>query len=121
MPVRKATSLSELEAQKKAVKETAAARIAEIRKDLADKTSKLHGRERQLRAQAIRDRKKQENHRKILVGVATIFQCQKSETAAAEFRGFLHAFYADSPNRLKGALEGLNLTVKKPTSDSEQT
>jgi hypothetical protein len=40
--------------------------------------------------------------------------------SASKFIALLDDFYADSPERLKAAKEGLTLTVKKPESDSEQ-
>jgi len=49
-----------------------------------------------------------------------IHQCQTSDASAAKFKGLLEEFYADSPERLKAALFGLTLTVKKPASDTEQ-
>jgi len=113
-------SIQELEAQKKAIKEAAAAEIAAIRKSLADKTAALKANERRLRAVDIREQKKRDNHAKILVGVAMIHQCQTSEPAAGKFKAMLEDFYADSPDRLKAALSGLSLVVKKPNSDQEQ-
>ena len=52
--------------------------------------------------------------------VAMIHQCQTSEASAAKFRGLLEEFYSDSPDRLKNALYGLSLMVRKPGSDLEQ-
>ncbi len=49
-----------------------------------------------------------------------IHQCQTSEASAAKFRGLLEEFYSDSPDRLKNALYGLSLMVRKPGSDLEQ-
>ncbi len=49
-----------------------------------------------------------------------IHQCQISEASAAKFRALREGFYSDSPERLKAALYGLTLTVKKPASDTEQ-
>ncbi len=43
MPTAKAKTLAELEAQKKAIKEAAAAEIAAVRKALAEKTAALYG------------------------------------------------------------------------------
>lgn len=120
MATAKPKTLAELEAQKKALKEAAAAEIAAVRKATADKIAALKANERRLRAQSIRDRKKRENHAKIVVGVAMIYQCQNSEASASKFKAFLEEFYADSPARLAAALEGLTLTVKRPDSDQEQ-
>ena len=116
----KPKTLAELEAQKKAIKEAAAAEIAAIRKATAERTAALKANERRLRAEDIRNRKKQENHAKILVGVAIIHQCHTSEASAARFKTLLEEFYSDSPERLKAALFGLTLIVKKPASDAEQ-
>jgi hypothetical protein len=116
----KAETLQELEAQKKAIKEAAAAEIAAVRKALAEKTAALKANERRLRAVDIRERKKRENHAKIVIGVAMIHQCQTSEASAAKFKTMLEEFYADSPERLEAAQFGLTLTVKKPASDTEQ-
>ncbi len=74
---------------------------------------------RPLPSSQIQDQKKRENHAKILVGVAMIQQCQGSEASAAKFKTLLEEFYSDSPERLKAALFGLTLTVKKPQSDAE--
>jgi hypothetical protein len=106
-------SIQELEAQKKAIKEAAAAEIEAIRKATAVKVSALKSSERRLRALDIREQKRRDNHAKILVGVAMIHQCNK-------FKGMLEEFYSDSPDRLKAALYGLSLVVKKPSSDQEQ-
>ncbi len=66
------------------------------------------------------NRRRRENHAKILVGVAMIHQCQISEGSAGKFKALLEEFYSDSPDRLKAALYGLSLVVKKPRSDQEQ-
>ncbi len=113
-------SIQELEAQKKAIKEAAAAEVAAIRKATAEKVAALKGSERRLRALDIREQKKRENHAKILVGVAMIHQCQISEPSAGKFKALLEEFYSDSPERLKAAVYGLSLIVKKPSSDTEQ-
>ena len=102
------------------MKEAAAAEIAAIRKSLADKTAALKANERRLRAVDIREQKKRDNHAKILVGVAMIHQCQTSEPSAGKFTKMLEEFYTDSPDRLRSALYGLSLVVKKPGSDKEQ-
>jgi len=52
--------------------------------------------------------------------VAMIHQCQTSEGSAAKFKALLEEFYLDSPERLKAAVYGLSLIVKKPGSDQEQ-
>jgi hypothetical protein len=120
MPKANPKSIQELEAQKKAIKEAAAAEIEAIRKATAAKVSALKSSERRLRALDIREQKRRDNHAKILVGVAMIHQCQTSEASAAKFKGLLEEFYTDSPDRLKNALYGLALVVKKPSSDQEQ-
>jgi hypothetical protein len=120
MPKANPKSIQELEAQKKAIKEAAAAEIEAIRKATASKVLALKSSERRLRALDIREQKRRDNHAKILVGVAMIHQCQTSEASAAKFKGLLEEFYADSPDRLKAALYGLSLVVKKPSSDQEQ-
>ena len=120
MPKANPKSLQELEAQKKAVREAAAAEVAAIRKATAARINALKSSERRLRAVNIRDQKRRDNHAKILVGVAMIHQCQTSEASAAKFKGLLEEFYSDSPDRLKNALYGLSLVVKKPSSDLEQ-
>ena len=113
-------SIQELEAQKKAIKDAAAAEVAAIRKATAEKVNALKSSERRLRALDIREQKRRDNHAKILVGVAMIHQCQTSEASAAKFKGLLEEFYSDSPGRLKNALYGLGLVVKKPSSDQDQ-
>ena len=120
MPSAKPKTIEELEAQKKAIRDAAQAAIAAARKKAADDILALKSRERRIRAEAIRDQKKRDNHAKIVLGVAIIHQCQTSEASAARFKGMLEEFYADSPERLKAALYGLTLTVKKPVSDTEQ-
>jgi hypothetical protein len=113
-------SIQELEAQKKAIKEAAAAEVAAIRKATAEKVAALKGSERRLRALDIRQQTRRENHAKILIGVAMIHQCQISDGSAGKFKALLEEFYSDSPERLKAALYGLSLVVKKPSSDKEQ-
>jgi hypothetical protein len=113
-------SIQELEAQKKAIKEAAAVEVAAIRKTAADRVNALKSSERRLRALDIREQKRRENHAKILVGVAMIHQCQTSDASAGKFKGLLEEFYADSPERLKAAMYGLGLAVKKPNSNTEQ-
>jgi hypothetical protein len=120
MATAKARTLAELLAQKKAVKEQAAAEIAAVRKNLADRTAALKASERRLRAVDIREKKKRDNHAKILVGVAMIWKCQTSPPSAEKFKELLAEFYSDSPERLKAALYGLSIAVKKPESDLEQ-
>ena len=120
MPKANPKSLQELEAQKKAVRDAAAAEVAAIRKATAARINALKSSERRLRALDIRDQKRRDNHAKILVGVAMIHQCQNSEASATKFKGLLEEFYSDSPDRLKNALYGLSLVVKKPSSDLEQ-
>ena len=120
MPKATPKSNEELEAQKKAIREAAAAEVAAIRKAVALKVAALKSNERRLRSLDIRERKRRDNHAKILVGVAIIHQCRISEASAGRFKGLLEEFYADSPERLRNALYGLTLTVKKPASDAEQ-
>ena len=120
MPKANPKSIEELEAQKKAIREAAAAEVAAIRRATAAKVAALKSSERRLRALDIREQKRRDNHAKILVGVAMIHQCRVSETSATRFKGLLEEFYSDSPDRLKNALYGLTLTVKKPSSDVEQ-
>ena len=120
MPPAKPRTIEELEAQKKAIKDAAAAEIAAIKKAAADRTAALKAGERRLRAQSVQEQKRRENHAKILVGIAMIHQCQTSETSAAKFKELLEEFYADSPERLKAAQFGLTLAVKKPVNDAEQ-
>ena len=120
MPKANPKSIQELEAQKKAIRDAAAAEVAAIRKATAARITALKTSERRLRALDIKNQKRRENHAKILVGVAMIHQCQTSEASAAKFKGLLEEFYADSPDRLKNALYGLTLIVKKPSSDLEQ-
>jgi hypothetical protein len=113
MPRANPKSIQELEAQKKAIRDAAAAEVAAIRKATAAKVAALKASERRLRALDIREQKKR-------VGVAMIHQCQISEASATKFKGMLEEFYSDSPERLKNALYGLTLVVKKPSSDQEQ-
>jgi hypothetical protein len=120
MPPAKPRTIEELEAAKKAIKEAAAAEIAAIRKSSAERTAALKASERRIRAESIQDRKRRENHSKILLGVAIIHQCQNSESSAAKFKTLLEEFYSDSPERLKAALFGLTLAVKKPQNDTDQ-
>lgn len=120
MPPAKPKSLEELLAQRKAIKDTVAAEVAALKKAGAERIASLKSSERRLRAESIQNRKRRENHSKILLGVAIIHQCQTSEASASKFNALLDEFYADSPERLKAAKEGLSLTVKKPESDAEQ-
>ena len=120
MPKASPKSIEELEAQKKAIREAAAAEVAAIRKATATKVAALKSSERRLRASGLREQKRRDNHAKILVGVAMIHQCRVSEASATRFKGLLEEFYSDSPERLSNALYGLTLVVKKPDSDQEQ-
>ena len=120
MPRANPKTIQELEAQKKAVREAAAQEIAAIRKAAALRVAGLKASERRLRALDVREQKRRDNHAKILVGLAMIHQCRTSDASAAKFKGLLEEFYSDSPERLKNALYGLTLTVKKPSSDLEQ-
>ena len=49
-----------------------------------------------------------------------IWKCQTSPPSAEKFKELLAEFYSDSPERLKAALYGLTIAVKKPESDQEQ-
>jgi hypothetical protein len=120
MPPTKPRTIEELQAQKKLIKDQAAADIAAIRKSSSERTQALKPSERRIRAESIQKKKKLENHAKILVGVAMIHQCQTSEISAGKFKALLEDFYSDSPERLKAAQYGLSLSVKKPGSDTEQ-
>ena len=120
MPKANPKSIEELEAQKKAIRDAAAAEVAAIRKATALKVAALKSSERRLRALNIREQKRRDNHAKILVGIAMIHQCRTSDASASKFKALLEEFYADSPDRLKNALYGLSLVVKKPSSDQEQ-
>jgi hypothetical protein len=120
MAITKPKTLEELEAHKQALKDQAAAEIAAIRKTNAAKIAALKSSERRLRAKHALEQKKRDNHAKILVGVAMIHQCQNSEASALKFKALLEEFYSDSPERLKAALHGLSIVVKKPASDTEQ-
>ena len=40
--------------------------------------------------------------------------------SASRFKTLLEQFYSDSPDRLKEAFWGLDLIVKKPSSDQEK-
>jgi hypothetical protein len=102
-----------------AIKEAAAAEIAAVRKNLAERTAALKASERRLRAVDIREKKKRDNHAKIVIGVAMIWKCQTSPPSAEKFKELLAEFYSDSPERLKAALYGLAIAVKKPESDLE--
>ena len=120
MAAPKLTTLEQLKARKEELAKERADEISQIRKNHAERIAALNADERRIRAVDVRNRKKRENHAKILVGVAMIHQCQSSEMAASRFKGLLDEFYADSPERLKEALWGLALIVKKPSSDQEQ-
>ena len=63
-----AKSIQELETQKKAIKEAAAAEVAAIRKATAEKVAAYKASSRRLRALDIREQKGRQNHAKILVG-----------------------------------------------------
>ncbi len=117
MPKANPESIQELEAQKKAIREAAAAEVAAIRKATAAKDQCPQVHRAAFAGLDIREQKRRDNHAKILVGVAMIHQCQTSDASAAKFKGLLEEFYADSPDRLKNALYGLSLVVKKPSSD----
>ena len=75
---------------------------------------------RRLRAADIREKKKRDNHAKIVIGVAMIWKCQSSPPSAEKFKELLAEFYADSPERLNAAIYGLTIAVKKPENDQEQ-
>lgn len=115
-----AKTLKELEEQKQALKDKAAAEIAAVKKALADRTAAIKASERRLRAQTIKEQKRKDDHAKILVGVASIWKSQQSEQSADKFKDFLAEFYKDAPEKLSAAQYGLSLIVKRPESDHQR-
>lgn len=115
-----AKTLKELEEQKQALKDKAAAEIAAVKKALADRTAAIKASERRLRAQTIKEQKRKDDHAKILVGVASIWNSQQSAQSAEKLKEFLAEFYKDAPEKLAAALYGLSLTVRRPESDSQR-
>jgi hypothetical protein len=115
-----AKRLEEIEAQKKALKEKAAAEIAAVKKMLADKTAFLKAAERRIRAQSVKEKKKRDDHAKILLGVAMIWKCQTSPEYAKESRKLLDEFYKEAPERREDSEYGLTITVKRPESDTQR-
>jgi hypothetical protein len=115
-----AKTLEELEAQKKTLKEKAASEIAAVKKSLAEKTAHLKADERRLRAQSMKEKKRRDDHAKILIGVAMIWKCQASDQSVGKFKELLAEFYKDAPERLKAAEYGLTIAVKRPESDAQR-
>ncbi len=116
----KPRTLEELEAQKQALKDKAAADIAAVKKALSDKTAAIKATERRLLAQTTKVQKRKDDHAKILVGVASIWKSQQSAQSAEKFKDFLAEFYKDAPEKLAVAQYGLSLVVKRPESDSQR-
>jgi len=65
-----AQKLESLQAQKKAIRDKADAEIAAVKKGLAEKQAALRANERRLRAKTLKTQKQQDDHAKILIGVA---------------------------------------------------
>jgi hypothetical protein len=115
-----AQKLESLQAQKKAIRDKADAEIAAVKKGLAEKQAALRANERRLRAKTLKTQKQQDDHAKILIGVAMIWKCQQSPESAKKFRELLTEFYKNSPERLEAAEYGLALTVKRSESDENR-
>lgn len=113
-------SLQDLEARKHAIREKARKRIEAAKKARTEETKALARLERQLRAKEADNKKKGENHSKILLGIVLIDMANHEPALKAKIEAHARQFFAKSPGRLEAALNGLSLTVTKPESEAWQ-
>jgi hypothetical protein len=113
-------SLEELEKARKALDEKEAKEVKAVRDAISKKKADLRSTARFLRSKEAREKKKREDHAKILLGVAMIWKCQNSAPSADGFKKALAEFYKDAPEKLQVAEFGLSLVVKRPESDSDR-
>jgi uncharacterized protein (DUF2236 family) len=110
--------MEELEARKLAIKEEAKRKIDDAKKIRADEIKALSRVERQVRAKLAAEKRKAEDHAKILLGIITIDMANNDPSLKAKVEAHLRQFFAKSPGRIEAALKGLALTVAKPDNDA---
>ncbi len=111
-------STQELEARKQAIREEARRKIEAAKKTRADEIKALRRLERQVRAKEAAEKKKAENHAKILLGIIAIDLANHDPALKAKVEAHARQFFASSPGRVEAALKGLALTVIRPESDA---
>lgn len=111
-------SIQELEARKQAIREEAKRKIEAAKKARTDEIKALRRLERQVRAKEAAERKKAENHAKILLGIVAIDLANHDPALKAKVEAHARQFFASSPGRVEAALNGLALTVIRPESDA---
>lgn len=111
-------SIQELEARKQAIREDAKRKIEAAKKARANEIKALRRLERQVRAKEAIEKKKAENHAKILLGIIAIDLASHDPSLKAKVEAHARQFFASSPGRVEAALKGLALTVTKPDNDA---
>ena len=111
-------SLEELEARKLAIREEAKRKIEAAKKARADDIKALKILERRVRAKEAIEKKKADNHAKILLGILAIDMANHDSALKAKIESHARQFFANSSGRIEAALRGLSLTVTAPDNDA---
>lgn len=111
-------STQELEARKQAIREEARQKIEAAKKTRANEIKTLRRLERQIRAKEAAEKKKAENHAKVLLGIIAIDLANHDPSLKTKIEAHAKQFFASSPGRVEAALKGLALTVAKPDNDA---
>lgn len=118
MNARSISTLEDLDAHKKKIKQEAQRKIEAAKKARADEIKALARLERQIRARAATEKKRSENHAKIVLGIIAIDLANHDSSLKQKLETHARQFFAESPGRIEAALKGLSLTVAKPEDDT---
>jgi len=113
------SKIDELLAQKAAIMKKHDDQIAEIKERKKRRTASLEKTIRLALIAANAERKRADNHAKVLAGVGAIFLAQKDPQFRAMLERGLRECYAKTPNNLSEATRALGLTVVAPEADGK--
>lgn len=113
------SKIDELLDQKAAIMKKHDDQIAEIKARKKRRTTSLEKAIRHARITANAERKKADNHAKILAGVGAVFLAQKDPQFRASLERGLRECYAKTPNNLSEAMRALGLPVVAPETDGK--
>lgn len=111
-------SREQIETLKASIRAEAQKKITEIKKTRSKEQQAIKRAAWQLKAKEAAQRKKADNHAKIVLGVAVIDLAQNDVALREKIETHVRQFYAQSPGRLDAALNALSLTVTKPESEA---
>jgi Fe-S cluster assembly iron-binding protein IscA len=114
------TTIEALKQKRVQIKADAAAKIADIKAAERKKAAALRAAIRKAATQEARERKKRDDHAKIMVGVGAIYFVQNDAEFRSVFERKLAEFYEKAPEKLEAAQHGLKLKVNKPEGNSDR-